>query len=78
MKAHVVEILFTRHCRHLCEAIESARAAVDAADGVEVRLVRVDTMREARTLGFLGSTTVRVDGRDVKLHPRTHNRSENL
>jgi len=67
--AHVVEILFTRHCRHLSEAIESVRAATRAADEIEVRLVQVQTMREARDLAFVGSPTVRVDGRDVEPHP---------
>jgi hypothetical protein len=66
MKAHVVEILFTRHCRHLCEAIERVRAATEATKEIEVRLVQVQTMREARALGFVGSPTVRVDGRDVE------------
>jgi hypothetical protein len=48
MKAHVVEILFTRHCRHLCEAIERVRAATGAAEDVELRLVQVDDVRAAR------------------------------
>ena len=56
---HVVEILFTRHCRHLSEAIERVRAATEAVDEVEVRLVQVQTMREARDLAFVGSPTVR-------------------
>ena len=66
---HVVEILFTRHCRHLCEAIERVRAATEAVDEVEVRLVQVQTMREAHDLAFVGSPTVRVDGRDVERNP---------
>jgi hypothetical protein len=71
MKAHVVEILFTRHCRHLCEAIERVRAAIEVADDIEVRLVQVETMREARKLAFVGSPTVRVDGRDVEPNQRS-------
>lgn len=69
MKNHIVEILFTKHCRHLCEAIERVRVAKDArpeTEGIEVRLVLVETMREACALEFLGSPTVRVDGRDVE------------
>lgn len=46
--AHVVEILFTRHCRHLCEAIERVRAATGAAADIELRLVQVDNVRDAR------------------------------
>jgi hypothetical protein len=74
MKNHVVEILFTKHCHHLCETIERVRAAREArphAEEIEVRFVLVETMREACALEFLGSPTVRVDGRDVERDVRS-------
>ena len=69
MKCRVVEILFTERCPHVREAIDHVRVATEArAPGaeIEVRMVLVATMCEARELEFLGSPTVRVDGRDVE------------
>ena len=48
---------FVPHLRELMD-----RAAVDA----ELELRRVESDTEARRLRFLGSPTVRVDGRDVE------------
>lgn len=69
MACHVVEIMFTERCPHLREAIDRVRQATEertSAAEVEVRLVLVETMRKACELEFLGSPTVRVDGRDVE------------
>jgi hypothetical protein len=69
MKCRVVEIMFTERCPHVRAAIDHVReaTAVRARDEqIEVRLVLVETMSEARKLEFLGSPTVRVDGRDVE------------
>jgi hypothetical protein len=76
MKCRVVEILFTERCPFLREAIERVRAATEtrpqaAGADVEVRLVLVETPSEARALHFLGSPTVRVDGRDVEPNVRS-------
>jgi hypothetical protein len=74
MKCHVVEIMFTERCPHVREAIDHVRAAAESRareTEVEVRLVLVETMGEARQLGFLGSPTVRVDGRDVERNVRS-------
>ena len=54
-----------------CPTHEQARALVErvAAElgiGADVRLVHVDGVEEAERLRFLGSPTVRVDGRDVE------------
>jgi hypothetical protein len=65
---HVVEILYFAGCPNT----ETARRAVDEgiaraglAGHVEVRLVELVDEGDARRLRFLGSPTVRVDGRDV-------------
>lgn len=70
MKCRVVEILFTERCPHVRAAIDHVRAATEfvraGEASIDVRLVLVETMSEARKLEFLGSPTVRVDGRDVE------------
>jgi len=43
-------------------------------DGCPIRLVNVPDQEAARRMRFLGSTTVRVDGRDVD--PNTEERSD--
>jgi hypothetical protein len=63
----VVEVLFTDGCTHLGLAIERVRAAIRGREtDVEIRLVRIETFCEARDRRFLGSPTIRVDGRDVE------------
>jgi hypothetical protein len=65
---HVVEILHFAGCPNA----NGARRAVDAGiaqaalpSPVEVRIVEVVDEEDAHRLRFLGSPTVRVDGRDV-------------
>ena len=60
-----------------CENRGMALAVVDRVldqTGVpaEVEVVDVTTMKEAKQLGFTGSPTVRVDGRDVDREPNGH------
>jgi hypothetical protein len=74
MKSHVVEIMFTERCPHVREAIDHVRKAAEGRAReaeIEVRLVLVETMGEACALEFLGSPTVRVDGRDVEPEVRS-------
>ncbi len=72
MKCRVVEIMFTERCPHVRQAIDHVRQATELrAREVEVRLVLVETMSEACKLEFLGSPTVRVDGRDVEPEVRS-------
>lgn len=61
-----VEVLFFGGCPHIEVAAAHARDAI-ARTGVdaEVRLVRIEREADASRLRFLGSPTVRVDGRDV-------------
>lgn len=66
--SHIVEILYFAGCPNT----ENARRAADAgvaqaalSSPVEIRLVEVVDEEDARRLRFLGSPTVRVDGRDV-------------
>lgn len=66
MALHTIEILYFDGCPHALAAIHLARAVVAEADAaVDVREVCVETEDDALRLSFLGSPTVRVDGRDV-------------
>lgn len=61
-----VEVLVFDGCPNVDETLERARTAIARANvPAELRLLRLQSEREAEGLGFLGSPTVRVDGRDV-------------
>jgi hypothetical protein len=67
---HIVDVLFVAKCPHWRVAFDrvSEAVAVLGLDGVvEVRTREIDNPFDAIRLGFLGSPTVRVDGRDVEL-----------
>ena len=50
-----------------CPNVEATRQAVESvAEGVDLRMVLVETPDDAERLRFLGSPTVRVDGRDIE------------
>jgi hypothetical protein len=57
-----VELLYWDGCPSHPEALELLR---EVAPGVEVELREVTTQAEAERLGFPGSPTIRVDGRDL-------------
>lgn len=62
----MVEVLFFGGCPNIEVAAARARDAIDRAGvDAEVHLVRVEGDADASRLRFLGSPTVRVDGRDV-------------
>ena len=65
--APTVEILFFAGCPNVEQTREMVEAA-SAASGVvpELRLTEVTSQAEAERLRFLGSPSVRVDGRDVE------------
>ncbi len=66
MPRRAVEILGFASCPHLQAAVDRVRAEIDAAGvAADVRVVHVETEEEAYRLHFLGSPSVRVDGRDV-------------
>jgi hypothetical protein len=62
----LVEVLTFEGCPHAASALELARSvAADAGGTAEVRLVYVEQQQsEARR--FLGSPSIRVDGRDIE------------
>jgi len=65
--ATAVEVLYIDGCPNLEALMASLRAIIGAADGaVRVTLREVRSDEEARALRFVGSPTVRVDGRDVE------------
>lgn len=72
-----VEILYFQGCPNHPLAVELARAAV-AELGLETQIdiseVEVDDIEEAQSTRFLGSPSIRVDGRDIE--PGAETRSE--
>jgi arsenate reductase len=62
-----IEVLFFEGCPHAGPALELVGEVVAAlAPGTAVDSVRVETEDEARRQGFLGSPSVRIDGRDLE------------
>jgi hypothetical protein len=62
-----IELLWWRGCPSTDDAVELVRSEMEQA-GLEARALRVREVRseeEAADLGFRGSPTVRIDGRDV-------------
>jgi hypothetical protein len=66
-RPHSVELLYFDGCPHfeaLLEHLRKLLQSADAGDGIHLR--RIPDERVARRERFLGSPTVRVDGRDVE------------
>ena len=62
-----IELLYFDGCATWQHTLADLRALLtEAGRDDEVRLVKVETMDAAERLRFLGSPTVRVDGRDVE------------
>ncbi len=67
LSAPLVEILYFEDCPNHQGARELVeRVAADLGIEPEVRLVDVQTPADAQRLRFLGSPTIRVNGRDVE------------
>lgn len=63
----IVEILTFSGCPNAASAMERVREALKAeALEADIRAVEVDTPELAQQMRFLGSPSVRVDGRDVE------------
>ena len=64
-----VEVLYLDHCPNYEAAASSVRRVLNRLSVIEeVLLTRISTAEEAERERFLGSPTVRVDGRDVEPH----------
>ena len=62
-----VEVLYFSGCPHAEEALKLVReAAARLAPGSTVEPVPVETGEEARSAGFLGSPSIRIDGADIE------------
>jgi arsenate reductase (thioredoxin) len=62
-----IEVLYFVGCPHAGDAVERVRrVAARLVPGTAVATVLVGTGEEARDANFIGSPTVRVDGRDVE------------
>ena len=62
-----IELLYFDGCASWQHTLADLRALLtEAGRADEVRLVKVDTTDAAERLRFLGSPTVRVDGRDIE------------
>lgn len=67
MALHLVEVLSFEGCPHGELALELARRVVgESGADAEVREIEVSDAEEALARHFLGSPTIRVDGRDVE------------
>jgi hypothetical protein len=63
----VVKVLYTEGCPHYDALLPRLQRLVEEAGlRPDLHLVRVDNPEQARRLRFLGSPTVRVNGRDVE------------
>ena len=62
-----VEVLVFEGCPHAAPTLELVQGAVDRlAPGARTERVEVDTPEKAVALGFLGSPSVRINGRDIE------------
>jgi len=69
----IVEILYTRACPHHAPTVALVRQlARDLGVDAEIREVEVRGPDDAQQLRFLGSPSVRVDGRDIEPERRKH------
>jgi hypothetical protein len=63
----LVELLITSNCPHRDAALALVRRICGQLDGqAEIRLVEVADQPAAQRLRFLGSPTIRVNGRDIE------------
>ena len=63
----LVELLTTSNCPHREAALAMVQRVCGQRDGqAEIRLVEVADQPAAERLRFLGSPTIRVDGRDIE------------
>jgi arsenate reductase len=62
-----VEVQFFEGCPNVAPAFELVKTVCDAVmPGIEVIKSEVATFKEAKAIGFLGSPSIRVDGRDIE------------
>ena len=62
-----IEVLYFAGCPNLEPTLTLARnVAYDLGIEPEIRQIAVDTPRDAEALAFLGSPSVRVNGRDIE------------
>jgi hypothetical protein len=63
----LVELLATSNCPHRDAALALVQRICGQRDGqAEIRLIQVADQPAAERLRFLGSPTIRVDGRDIE------------
>jgi hypothetical protein len=69
----IVTLLYFDGCPHWTTADERLKAALRLAgrDDVEVDRRKVETAEDAEELGFIGSPTILIDGRDPFADPAT-------
>lgn len=65
-RRRLVEVLVTPECPHRNAAVALARRVCDLGGQVELRVIQVNDQAAAERLRFLGSPTIRVNGRDIE------------
>jgi hypothetical protein len=67
LRRPLIELLVTASCPHRDAALALVRRVCGQLDGqAEIRLVEVPDQPAAERLRFLGSPTIRVNGRDIE------------
>jgi hypothetical protein len=71
-----VQILYIDDCPAFSKAEEMIKRVLDEFDvkDAEIERIRVGSFAEAETLKFLGSPTIRINGKDIE--PDAHRRTE--
>ena len=65
-----IEVLMSPGCGHGRQTVELvATVLADLGSDARIEVVTVETMEDAARLGFRGSPTVLVDGKDIDLAP---------
>ena len=68
-----IELLMVRDCPHQAAAVELVHTALaDTRITASVTTTVVATLDDAERLGFVGSPTIRIDGRDPFAQPDAH------
>jgi len=65
-----IELLYYPECPSHARALELIRDAL-ALEGIDapIEVIRIDTQQEAEQYRFVGSPTIRIDGREVQPQP---------
>jgi len=68
-----VQILYSEGCEHTPRTVSRVRSvAEEMGINIDLQMILVESEAEAKRLKFLGSPTVRINGRDIDPNARSH------